>query len=299
MKQCTKCKEWKELAEFSKRKESKDGHRSQCKQCVSKSKKYYYIKNKEQIKEYKKEWCENNKEQIKEYQKEWRENNKEQIKEWRENNKEQIKERSKEWRENNKDHIKEYIKEYRGNNKEQIKDQIKEYSKSNAKYELYKDKLTIDESPRLNENGISIEVKCRYCGKYFIPTISQIQHRTYALNGQTPGEHSLYCSNGCKESCPIYNQSKWPKGHKPATSREVQPELRQMVLLRDNYECQECGSTESLHCHHIWPLNESPITSADVDECVTLCKSCHKWVHMNVDGCGYGEMREYDCDILT
>jgi 5-methylcytosine-specific restriction endonuclease McrA len=67
--------------------------------------------------------------------------------------------------------------------------------------------------------------------------------------------------------------------------------LRQMVLLRDNYTCQKCGSEVSLHCHHIWPLNESPITSADMDECITLCKSCHKEIHMNVAGCGYYEMR--------
>jgi 5-methylcytosine-specific restriction endonuclease McrA len=101
----------------------------------------------------------------------------------------------------------------------------------------------------------------------------------------------MYCSDGCKSECPIYNQSKWPKGFKKATSREVQPQLRQMVLERDNYECQKCGSELALHCHHIYPLNESPITSADMDECITLCLTCHEEVHMNVAGCGYYEMR--------
>lgn len=219
MKQCTKCKDWKELDDFSKQKSTKDGLQYICKQC---NKEYY-------------------------------KNNKEQNKKYRENN--------------------------------------KEYYKSNAKYETYKDKLTIDESSKVSKDGISLEVKCRYCGKYFIPTNTQVRNRIGALNGTMNGDMSLYCSDGCKSECPIYNQIKWPKGFKQVTSREVQPELRQMVLLRDNYTCQECGATDTLHCHHIYPLNESPITSADMDECETLCKICHKWVHMNVPGCGYGEMR--------
>jgi hypothetical protein len=46
-----------------------------------------------------------------------------------------------------------------------------------------------------------------------------------------------------------------------------------------------------LHCHHILPLNESPITSADINECITLCKECHEEIHISIDGCGYGQMR--------
>ena len=269
MKQCTKCKEWKELDEFHKNKNAKDGHRNECKECV------------------------------KEYQKKYRKNSPDKIKEtgkqYRRKNKEKILENGKKYYENTKCKRKEYAE----NNKGKIKEYKKINNNFNAKYESNKDKLTIDESPRLNEDGISLEVKCRYCGKYHIPTNLQIKNRIQALNSKSGRENGLYCSDGCKESCPIYNQRLWPKGFKTATSREVQPELRQMVLLRDNYECQKCGSTESLHCHHIWPLNESPITSADVGECVTLCKSCHKEIHMNVPGCSYGEMRGYDCDILT
>ena len=69
------------------------------------------------------------------------------------------------------------------------------YLKSNAKYELYKDKLTIDEDPRLSKDGISLEVKCRYCGKYFIPTNSQTSNRIGALNCNG-GDKGLYCSEG-------------------------------------------------------------------------------------------------------
>lgn len=192
---------------------------------------------------------------------------------------------------NNKLKIKKSRAEYYLNNKDKIKKKIDEYVNNISLYETYKDKLTIDESPRLSKDGVSLEVKCRYCGRYFKPTNGQVKHRIQGLNGTTTGEQGLYCSDGCKSECPIFGQILHQKGNKKATSREVQPQLRQLVLERDNYTCQYCGSTEYLHCHHIYPLNESPITSADIDECITLCIDCHKEVHMNVSGCGYHEMK--------
>lgn len=150
------------------------------------------------------------------------------------------------------------ITKYRKNNKEVIKQRERLYRTSNAKYENFKDKLTSDEDLKLSSDGVSLEVKCRYCGKYFIPTNLQIKKRISALNGSTCGEHSLYCSNGCKKACPVFNQTKYPKGFKKATSREVRSELRKLVLERDNWCCQKCGKTiddAQLHCHHILPIN--------------------------------------------
>ena len=60
-------------------------------------------------------------------------------------------------------------------------------------------------------------------------------------NNDNQGEARLYCTDQCKYACPTYYQHLYPKGHKTATSREVQPELRQMVLARDNYTCQNCN----------------------------------------------------------
>lgn len=61
--------------------------------------------------------------------------------------------------------------------------------------------------------------------------------------------------------------------------------------------CTKCNKIDKkeiysaeLHCHHIWPLNESPITSADIDECITLCKECHKLKH-KIPNCGYNELK--------
>ena len=208
-------------------------------------------------------------------------------------NKLKIAKRTKQYQKNNRDNILIWKKDYRHNNKDKLKQKQDVYNKSNAKFNSWDNKLTIDESPRLSDDGISLVVKCRYCGKYHIPTNLSVMVRVQSLNN-SKSENGLYCSQGCKDACPIYNQVKYPKGYKKGTSREVQPQLRQLVLERDNYTCQECGinnDTVELHCHHIYPLNESPITSVDIDECITYCKDCHKLKHTTIAGCGYYEMR--------
>lgn len=54
-------------------------------------------------------------------------------------------------------------------------------------------------------------------------------------------------------------------------NREVQPELRKMVLKRDDYKCVKCDSKGPLHCHHILPVTTDSLVSADIDNCLTLC----------------------------
>lgn len=58
---------------------------------------------------------------------------------------------------------------------------------------------------------------------------------------------------------------------------------RRKVYQRDGYECQLChaqggqvGDTE-LHAHHVTPISEGG--SHDLDNLVTLCKSCHNDQH--------------------
>jgi len=64
-----------------------------------------------------------------------------------------------------------------------------------------------------------------------------------------------------------------------------------MVFERDGWTCQRCGeSYAELHCHHIIGVVQNPIESADVDNCITFCKVCHKEIHEQ-DGCKYHELR--------
>tara|TARA_R110000737_G_scaffold351922_1_gene395743 strand:+ start:35 stop:721 length:687 start_codon:yes stop_codon:yes gene_type:complete len=103
MKECTKCKEQKDLSEFSKKKKSKDGLQYACKSCI----KEYNKDNKEKIAENTKQYYKENKEKIKQYKKE---------------NTEKIKQYKKKYRKENKEYVKQYDKEYRKDNKEKIKE---------------------------------------------------------------------------------------------------------------------------------------------------------------------------------
>lgn len=161
-------------------------------------------------------------------------------------------------------------------------------------FDSYAAKINIaEECRRSPENNDYLEVKCTYCGKWFVPKTSDVTERIKSINGKGRGERRLYCSEGCKKSCSIYGRRKFPKGFKDGTSREVQPDLRKVVLCRDGYQCQKCGANDKntpLHCHHFTGIVQNPIESADVDNCVTLCKDCHENVH-SLDGCKYSELK--------
>ncbi len=140
-----------------------------------------------------------------------------------------------------------------------------------------------------------LEVKCVYCGKWHKPERGRVFDRVRSINGGFAGDNHMYCSNGCKDSCPIFNRSRYPKGHgKQGTSREVQPQLRKLVLERDNWTCQKCENDDELHCHHYEGVEINPIESADVDNCITLCRKCHNETHQQ-DGCRMVDFKRKKC----
>ena len=144
MKQCSKCKEWKELSEFNKNRSNIDGFAYYCRSCT---------------KEENKQWCLNNPDKEKEIKKRWRLNNpdkeKERKKQYRLNNPDKEKERSKQYRLNNPDKEKERHKQYRLNNPDKviisgIKINLKRsYNISDAPADLIECKLLIIKTKKL------------------------------------------------------------------------------------------------------------------------------------------------------
>lgn len=193
----------------------------------------------------------------------------------REKNKEKIRERSLKWHLANREREKVYKYERR---------------QSNAGYEYWTTKIKFYESIKPSVNG-NLETKCAYCGKWFEPTHMQVRSRYKAILGKVGGECRLYCSTGCKKACPTYGKILYPKGFRRGTAREVVPELRQMVFERDDWECQKCGDKKGpLHCHHINGYAQNKILANDPDNCITLCKACHKVVHSK-HGCRYVDLQ--------
>ena len=163
MKQCIKCKEWKNESEFYKRKETKDGLRNDCKKCrIEKSKENYENDSGER---------------------------KQKMRSYYENHKEEIIQKAEEYRENHREEINQQNKEYLYSSLE-----YNSTMKWRKEIELYEE---IRQS--INDN---VEIKCAYCGDWFEPTKNQINNRLKAINGKLEGEHRLYCSDKCKENCP-------------------------------------------------------------------------------------------------
>lgn len=195
---------------------------------------------------------------------------------------------------------KKYNKKLRQNNPEKKKkdnkkwrQEHKEYNNTcKVKYNTIVNQIDYAEKTKKGQEG-ELLVKCTYCGKWFAPTIVAVSHRIQVLNGKREGESRLYCSENCKQACPSYRQILYWKSKKPATSREVSAQFRQLVLKRDDYMCQRCLATtedEELHVHHIDGATQHPFVSNDLENGITLCKPCHKWVHSQ-KGCRYFDLR--------
>lgn len=136
---CSKCKEEKELCDFSKLTSSKDGYKHECKLCV----KNYYKENKEYILDRNKKWKKNNENKIKISLKEYYKKNKQKLlnyhKEYYEENKPSIMEKMKTYYLDNLEKKQEYIKNYRKDNKDKINERLRNYRKIKRKEDiLYK-----------------------------------------------------------------------------------------------------------------------------------------------------------------
>ena len=161
---------------------------------------------------------------------------------------------------------------------------------------FYKEISFCEEIRRDPNNKELLQVRCTEvnCRKWFNPTNLEVANRIKCLKSLHSGETRFYCSEECKQVCNIFGRSLYPKGFKSDYNREVQSELRELVLERDNYECQKCGFSHSkgkgLECHHFDGINYEPLLSADIDECITFCKKCHKEAHSE-DGCKFNDLK--------
>jgi len=80
-----------------------------------------------------------------------------------------------------------------------------------------------------------------------------------------------------------FDTSSMSKGYKLTGKEYQQSEYegnnwRQKVLWRDKYTCQHCSSKNTLQAHHIIPRSKGGANS--VRNGITLCKECHKSLHL-------------------
>lgn len=144
---------------------------------------------------------------------------------------------------------------------------------------------------RRNPNNAELgQVKCIYCNNWFTPTNGQVYDRLDAINNKTGGQN-LYCSDNCKNLCPIYRQEKYPKDLKPIR-QEVPLWLKDAVKEMHDYHCYRCGQKfdeRDLVTHHLEPYVVMPQLAMDINNIVPLCVECHKQAHQK-DGCRLGQL---------
>ena len=57
--------------------------------------------------------------------------------------------------------------------------------------------------------------------------------------------------------------------------------LRREILERDDWRCQECGSSKNLDVHHL--LRRSALGDDAETNLIALCRACHQTLHRSAD----------------
>jgi hypothetical protein len=131
-KKCSKCDTIKDLDLFNRDKSSKDGRRTNCKECS----KLYRENNRENAKEYRKTIKEKRSEIFKSWYLENKNIKKQINKDYYDNNKLKVKEKASEYYENNKDRKLEYQKKYQSENKDKRNKQLSERRQNDSTFRL-------------------------------------------------------------------------------------------------------------------------------------------------------------------
>jgi len=195
-----------------------------------------------------------------------------------------------------KEHIRKLRESHKGQGKRTIKylkDQYKIFSKvEEMRYNPNKP----------DEKEIQVHCKNHLCKNskeqrgWFTPTGRQLEQRIGAIEhifGNDAGY--LYCSEKCKEECPLFNLINDPNRTviKLYTSEEYQT-FRQQVLKRESYLCEYCES-KATHVHHSRPQKLEPGFVLDPDFGVACCEKCHyKYGHKNE--CSTGQLAGITCN---
>jgi hypothetical protein len=154
----------------------------------------------------------------------------------------------------------------RKNHKNLIKILNKEIKKYQSKitkglYITHNDRISwADRTRKDPKNNKYIQVKCKYCNKWFTPTLVSIQQRTSALSGKyTLGtENNFYCSDECKNSCPCFNRMFYRKGENPLI--DYRKEVDKLTLKNYKKYKRYINPTNlkrskiDYHLDHIYPV---------------------------------------------
>ncbi len=122
-------------------------------------------------------------------------------------------------------------------------------------------------------------------GGWFTPkNKDQLCGRMIAIETDNYGNAYYYCSDKCKEECPLFNKSvnqlikqdQIRAGHieNPWYNSQEYQTWRNQVFELDENKCVWCGK-EAIVAHHILPQKTHPELSLDPENGISSCKDCH------------------------
>lgn len=122
----------------------------------------------------------------------------------------------------------------------------------------------------------------KWLRKHNIPIRSTSEARAIKYWGSSGPANGMYGRRGAAHHS--YKDGSSPERY-IMFARSEGKEFLKSVYKRDGYKCRRCGKPKtvpkSIHAHHIKPWAGNPELRFDIDNAVTLCRSCHEWVHSN------------------
>ena len=116
--------------------------------------------------------------------------------------------------------------------------------------------------------------------KHGIPRRSVAQARALKHWGVTGAANPMHGRTGAAN--PRYIDGSSPERQRLYAQGHGKDFIRR-VLERDGYRCRRCNAPKkkprSLHVHHIKPWAGNAELRFEMSNAVTLCQSCHRWVH--------------------
>lgn len=120
--------------------------------------------------------------------------------------------------------------------------------------------------------------------KHDIPRRSVSDARALKKWGSVGAANPMYGKTGAAN--PRYVDGSSPERQRLYVQSEGRAFL-QAIYRRDGFQCVRCSAPKtapkSLHVHHLKPWAGNPSLRFDAGNAVTLCRTCHSWVHSNAN----------------
>ena len=131
-----------------------------------------------------------------------------------------------------------------------------------------------------SEHGVTAGAIEQWLRKHGIPRRSVAQARAVKHWGPAGAANPMFGKTGAAN--PRYVDGSSPSRQRALVSA-LGRQFTQSILARDGFRCVRCAAGKagkrSLHVHHIAPWAGNQQLRFDPANVVTLCRSCHQWVH--------------------